>query len=59
VYTVDPKWKGRDSPLSKDKAFINLIFEVPGERLRPVPGGLRRPDGSHEPAAWRLLMRQG
>ena len=57
MYTVDPKWKG-DSTLSKDKAFINLIFEVPGEVLRPVQGGLTRPDGTNEPA-WRLIMRHG
>ena len=51
TYTVDPRWKG-DSAASKDKAFINLIFEVPGEGLRPVAGGLETPSGVER--AWKM-----
>ena len=39
----------------KDKAFIGLIFEVDGEVLRPVEGGLETPSGNK--AAWKLVMR--
>ena len=51
VYTIDPAWKG-DSEASKDKAFINLIFEVPGEGLREIEGGLETPSGQEK--AWKM-----
>ena len=54
MFTVDPKWKG-DSEKSEDKAFIALIFEIGGEALRPVPGGLETPDGTVP--AWKLVLR--
>ena len=39
TYTIDlRRWKG-DSDAAKDKAFINLIFEVTGEVLREIDGG--------------------
>ena len=51
TYTIDPRWKG-NSAASKDKAFINLIFEVPGEGLRPIAGGLETPSGTEK--AWKM-----
>ena len=54
TFTIDPNWKG-DSAKSEDKAFIGLIFEVDGEVLRPVEGGLETPSGNK--AAWKLVMR--
>lgn len=54
TYTIDHNWKG-DSDKSKDKAFISLIFEIDGEALRPVQGGLETPGGSLR--AWRLRVR--
>ena len=51
TYTIDPRWKG-NSAASKDKAFINLIFEVPGEGLREIAGGLETPSGTEK--AWKM-----
>ena len=51
VYTIDPMWKG-DSSASKDKAFINLIFEVGGEGLREIAAGLETPTGVVR--AWKM-----
>ena len=47
IFTVDPEYTG-DSDKSKDKATIALIFEVPGEGLRKLTGGLSGED------AWKL-----
>ena len=47
-------WKG-DSDKSNDKAFISLIFEIGGEALRPVSGGLERAEGAVQ--AWKLVLR--
>ena len=54
IFTVDANWKG-DSDKSKDKAFISLIFEIGGEALRPVSGGLERAEGAVQ--AWKLVLR--
>ena len=55
IYTVDPRYKG-DSTKSKDKASINLIFEVPGETVRAKPGGYTPPGGQREDA-WELKLK--
>ena len=53
VYTIDPNFPGT-SDASKDKASIALIFELPGEVLRPIPDGIDTPNGPLE--AWRLRL---
>ena len=57
VYTIDPMWKG-DSNKVADKAFINLIFEVEGEGLRKVEGGLETPSGIEPSWEMRRVTRQ-
>ena len=51
VYTIDPNFPGTSSK-SKDKAVIALMFELPGEVLRPVPSGVETTSGTME--AWHL-----
>jgi len=53
VYTIDPNFPGT-SDASKDKASIALIFELPGEVLRPIPDGIDTLDGPLE--AWRMKL---
>ena len=51
VYTIDPSWQG-ETDRNADKAFINLIFEVQGEGLREVAGGIEMPQGPMQ--AWKM-----
>ena len=51
LYTIDPRYKG-DTNKSADKAYINLIFEVPGEGLREVEGGIETTEGPEK--AWKM-----
>jgi len=53
VYTIDPNFPGT-SELSKDKAAIALIFELPGEVLRPIEGGIETTTGHFD--AWHLKL---
>ena len=57
IYTIDPHWKG-ESEASKDKAFINLMFEVPGEGLREVEGGLETTSGKEKAWSMQRVQRQ-
>ena len=57
LYTIDPRFKGNANK-SADKAFINLIFEVDGEGLREVEGGLETTDGSERAWKMKLVSRQ-
>ena len=53
VYTIDPNFPGTSNK-DKDKAEISLIFELPGEVLRPVPGDIETPNGALK--AWYVKL---
>ena len=54
------KWRPAPSRVSSfmHKAFINLIFEVPGEGLREIAGGLETPSGTEKAWKMQLVTRQ-